>query len=64
MKDYTYKEMHICLQSDLKKRFHVSCLMQGKKMTQVVIELIEQWLETNEVARLEGKVGQKIATDG
>ena len=41
MKDYTHKEMHICLKEDLKKRFHMTCVMQGQKMTQVVIELIE-----------------------
>lgn len=63
MKLNIHKEMHICLKEDLKKRFHMTCVMQGKKMTQVVIELIEQWLEANEVYRQEGKVGQKIATD-
>jgi hypothetical protein len=42
------KEMHISITDDLKKRFHITCIMQGKKMSQVVIELIEQWLESNE----------------
>jgi hypothetical protein len=42
------KEMHISITDDLKKRFHATCIMQGKKMSQVVIELIEQWLESNE----------------
>jgi hypothetical protein len=42
------KEMHISITDDLKKRFHTTCIMQGKKMSQVVIELIEQWLESNE----------------
>jgi len=41
MKNYTHKEMQICLTEDLKKQFYVTCVMQGK-MTQVVIELIEQ----------------------
>ncbi|WP_082727244.1 plasmid partition protein ParG [Nostoc sp. NIES-3756] len=41
--------MHISITNDLKKRFHATCVMQGKKMSQVVIELIEQWLESNEV---------------
>ncbi|MEH1771985.1 MAG: plasmid partition protein ParG [Nostoc sp.] len=32
----------------MKKRFHATCVMQSKKMSQVVIELIEQWLKSNE----------------
>lgn len=63
MKRNIHKEMHICLKEDLKKRFHMACVMQGKKMTQLVIELIEQWLETNEDYGLEGKGGQKMTTD-
>ncbi|MEH2328803.1 plasmid partition protein ParG [Nostoc sp.] len=43
------KEMHISIIDDLKKRFHATCVMRGKKMSHVVIELIEQWLESNEV---------------
>ena len=43
------KDIHINISDDLKKRFHATCVMQGKKMNQVVIELIHQWLETNEV---------------
>jgi hypothetical protein len=41
--------MHISITDDLKKRFHATCILRGKKMSQVVIELIEQWLESNEV---------------
>ena len=44
------KEMHICIEDDLKKRFHATCVMHGKKMSQVVIELIEHWLQTNEAS--------------
>lgn len=44
------KEIHICIEDDLKKRFHATCVLQGKKMSQVVIELIEQWLQTNEAS--------------
>ncbi len=43
------KEMHISITDDLKKRFHATCVMRGKNMSQVVIELIEQWLESNEL---------------
>lgn len=42
--------MHICLEEDLKKRFHTTYVLRGKKMSQVVIELIQQWLETNEIS--------------
>lgn len=44
-----HKEMHINLADDLKKRFHATCVLRGKKMSQVVIELIKQWLEANEL---------------
>ncbi|MDZ8108067.1 MAG: plasmid partition protein ParG [Nostoc sp. DedQUE12a] len=43
------KKMHISITDDLKKRFHATWVMRGKNMSQVVIELIEQWLESNEV---------------
>lgn len=41
------KEMHINISDDLKKQFYATCVMQGKKMNMVVIELIQQWLKTN-----------------
>ncbi|WP_088242356.1 plasmid partition protein ParG [Calothrix rhizosoleniae] len=40
--------MHISIADDLKKRFHAACALRGRKMSQVVTELIEQWLKTNE----------------
>lgn len=43
-------EMHICIEDDLKKRFHAAHKLHGKKMSQVVIELIERWLQTNEAS--------------
>lgn len=49
MDSKTTKGMHINVSDELKKRFHATCVMQGKKMNQVVIELIQQWLETNEL---------------
>jgi hypothetical protein len=42
-------DMHISIADDLKKRFHATCVIQGKKMNQVVIELIEEWLEANKI---------------
>ncbi|MCC5670463.1 hypothetical protein LC653_43480 [Nostoc sp. CHAB 5784] len=41
--------MHISITDDLKKRFHAACALQGRKMSQVVVEMIELWLKTNEV---------------
>jgi hypothetical protein len=42
--------MHISIADDLKKRFHSVCALRGLKMSQVVAELIEQWLKTNEAS--------------
>ena len=41
--------MHISISDELKKRFHSACIIRGKKMSEVVIELIEKWLESNDV---------------
>ncbi|AFZ15574.1 hypothetical protein Cri9333_4805 (plasmid) [Crinalium epipsammum PCC 9333] len=40
--------MHISIADDLKKRFYVACALRGLKMSQVVAELIEQWLKAND----------------
>ncbi len=40
--------MHISIADDIKKRFHAACAIRGLKMSQVVVELIEQWLKANE----------------
>ncbi len=40
--------MHISIADDIKKRFHAACAIRGLKMSQVVAELIEQWLKANE----------------
>jgi ParG len=50
MSDNTRTEMHICIENDLKKRFHANCVLRGRKMSDVVTELIEQWLQTNEAS--------------
>ncbi|MCP6759908.1 MAG: plasmid partition protein ParG [Fischerella sp. CENA71] len=42
--------MHISIADDLKKRFHAACVLRGLKMSQVVTELIEQWLRGNDGA--------------
>lgn len=40
--------MHISIADGLKKRFHAACALRGLKMSQVVAELIEQWLTAND----------------
>ncbi|MDF5725808.1 MAG: plasmid partition protein ParG [Rhizonema sp. PD37] len=42
--------MHISITDNTKKRFHFSCAIRGLKMSQVVVDLIEQWLKNNDVA--------------
>ncbi len=62
MNTKTTKEMHINISDDLKKQFHATWVMQGKKMKQVVIELIQQWLSTNEIPQVgvKEKIGKKL----
>ncbi|MEH2043683.1 plasmid partition protein ParG [Nostoc sp.] len=42
--------MHISIADDQKKNFHAACAIRGTKMSQVITELIEQWLKANEVS--------------
>lgn len=42
------KAMHISIADNTKKRFHAACAICGLKMSQVITELIEQWLKANE----------------
>ncbi|MEC4888293.1 MAG: plasmid partition protein ParG [Scytonema sp. PMC 1070.18] len=42
--------MHISIAEDLKKRFHAACVLRGLKMSQVITELVQQWLEAHEVS--------------
>ena len=56
----TTKEMHINISDTLKKQFHATCIMQGKKMNQVVIELIEHWLKANNISNSGGETGNKL----
>lgn len=39
--------MHVSTGNNLKKRFHANTI-RGLKMSQVIVELIEQWLQVNE----------------
>jgi len=44
--------MHISIAFDIKKRFHAAFAIRRLKMSQVVTELVEQWLQANEVYSL------------
>ncbi len=44
------KAMLLSTALDTKKRFHAACAIRGILMSQVVVELIEQWLDTKEVS--------------
>ncbi len=57
----TTKEMHINIDDALKKQFHATCVIQGKKMNQVVIELIQQWLETNQISQADREISKKLS---
>ncbi len=41
--------MHISITGDLKKKFHAACAIRGQHMSQVITELIEQWLKANDI---------------
>ncbi|MFN6565786.1 hypothetical protein [Dendronalium sp. ChiSLP03b] len=41
--------MHISIPDDVKKQFHAACALRGLKMSQVVVDMIEQWLKANAV---------------
>jgi len=42
--------MHISIAEDIKKRFHAACAIRGLKMSQVITQLVEQWLKANDVS--------------
>ncbi|MBW4626957.1 MAG: hypothetical protein KME49_15995 [Brasilonema octagenarum HA4186-MV1] len=44
--------MHISIADDIKKRFHAAYAIRGLKISQVITELVEQWLKANEVTSL------------
>ncbi|OKH41845.1 hypothetical protein NIES2101_33700 [Calothrix sp. HK-06] len=57
--------MHISITDDLKKRFHATCALRGLKMSQVVNELIEQWLEKQHCSlNRSDKKQETVVTDG
>lgn len=50
--------MQISIPVELKKQFHAACALRGRKMSHVVVEMIELWLKTNELqssSQMQGK---------
>lgn len=37
--------MHVVIPAELKKEFKSSCVLEGVNMSQVVCELIQEWLD-------------------
>ncbi|PMB51911.1 hypothetical protein CEN39_12805 [Fischerella thermalis CCMEE 5201] len=55
--------MHISIPDDLKRQFHSTCALRGLKMSQVVTELIEQWLKINDASTSDCEAGEFVNTD-
>jgi hypothetical protein len=55
--------MHISIADDLKKRFHSACALRGLKMSQVVAELIEQWLKARDGSPSGVVSGESVTRD-
>lgn len=43
--------MHVVIPSDLKREFKSTCVLEEVNMSQVVCELIQEWLKKREVAQ-------------
>ena len=52
--------MHISIADDIKKRFHAACAIRGLKMSQVVTELIEQWLRASDASASDVVSGELV----
>ncbi len=52
-------ELSTYIDKDLKLRFKLTCTAQERSMSDVVTELIEQWLEENEVQTKQREAGGK-----
>jgi len=48
--------MHISIPEDVKKQFHAVCVLRGRRMNYVVVELVKQWLvsEAHSLSELKG----------
>ncbi|MGB3205453.1 MAG: plasmid partition protein ParG [Crinalium sp.] len=45
--------MHVVLPSDLKKQFKAACVMEGVNMSDVVVELLKEWMEKRKAKAVE-----------
>ncbi|OKH34395.1 hypothetical protein NIES2101_39070 [Calothrix sp. HK-06] len=52
--------MHVNVADSLKKRFHAACALRGLKMTEVITELIEQWLRANDGSTTSVEFGESV----
>jgi hypothetical protein len=55
--------MHTSIADNTKKRFHAACAIRGLIRSQVVVDLIEQWLKTNDVSVSGVEEGEFMTTD-
>ena len=53
--------MHISITDDWKKRFRAACALRGLKMSQVVVDMIEQWLKANAIQLSNGVLNNSIS---
>ncbi|MBR8840003.1 MAG: hypothetical protein DSM106950_39895 [Stigonema ocellatum SAG 48.90 = DSM 106950] len=54
--------MHVSIADDMKKRFHAACAIRGLKMSQVVVEMIEQWLKVDDASASAIEPGESVTT--
>ncbi|TFI56054.1 hypothetical protein BLD44_001660 [Mastigocladus laminosus UU774] len=55
--------MHISIPDELKRRFHSACALKGLKMSQVVTELIEEWLKNHNASTPDLEAGEFVSAD-
>ena len=51
--DMGKETMHVVIPSDLKKQFKAACVMEGVNMSDVVVELLREWMEKRKAKALE-----------
>ncbi|HEY9692226.1 MAG TPA: plasmid partition protein ParG [Oculatellaceae cyanobacterium] len=52
--DMGKETMHVVIPSDLKKQFKAACVMEGVNMSDVVVELLKDWMEKRKGKAIEG----------
>lgn len=43
--------MHVVIPENLKKEFKAACVLEGNNMSEVVVQLIEEWLQRRQAAK-------------